>query len=71
MDANDVISKMMDRLIELEKKDNSDTEMTEEEMDELVDLALAIDVYHDWTEKLSSVPRRGGRVTNDENIDLL
>ena len=71
MDANDVISKMMDRLIELEKKDNSDTEMTEEEMDELVDLALAIDVYHDWTEKLSYVPRRGGRVTNDENIDLL
>ena len=71
MDANDVIAKMMDRLIELEKKDNSNVDMTEEEMDELVDLALAIDVYHDWSEKLSSIPRRGGRVTNDENIDLL
>jgi hypothetical protein len=70
MDANDVIAKMMDRLVELEKKDNSDIDMTEDEMDELCDLASAIDLYHEWVEKLLEVPITRKIRTNGDMEEL-
>ncbi len=70
MDANEVIARMMDRLVELEKKDNSDVDMTEEEMDELCDLVSAIDLYHEWVEKLSEVPMRWVIRTTGETEEL-